>query len=375
MPEHARIVVSGYYGMDNAGDELILATVIKDIKKYFPLSFITVLSGNPRQTAALYSVNAVQRKSIFSIIHAILKSDLVITGGGGIFQDKTSSASFYYYAAIVCCARLFGKKNFIYAVEISRLKNRLHYMILKYVFSSAHYTSVRNRESIRVLEVAGYYDRRITLVPDPVYEAPFLRGSVTRNTFASSPRAIGIVLRTVHNKSEQYNRSYLHEMKRLIEQCVQSHLQPVLIVFDKKHDLAINKKLHKSLSSPVLFIEWQSIDEVLDIFKTLSVVISSRLHGLILAQAFNIPAIGIMPDNDNDGGKVRSYLEWTLGRYSYFEKNINADNIMQCINSIFENNGQAYPPEIRSMFDTLQKNKDLLWKSIAQKRNRGQLSF
>lgn len=42
------IVISGYYGFDNFGDETILSVLVKKIKEFTP--FITVLSIHPKRT-------------------------------------------------------------------------------------------------------------------------------------------------------------------------------------------------------------------------------------------------------------------------------------------------------------------------------------
>ena len=48
------ILISGYYGFNNIGDESILRTVIDNLREKLPDIDITVLSHDPAQTSAKY---------------------------------------------------------------------------------------------------------------------------------------------------------------------------------------------------------------------------------------------------------------------------------------------------------------------------------
>ena len=55
------ILISGYYGFNNIGDESILRTVIDNLREKLPDIDITVLSQDPAQTSAKYGVKAARR--------------------------------------------------------------------------------------------------------------------------------------------------------------------------------------------------------------------------------------------------------------------------------------------------------------------------
>jgi polysaccharide pyruvyl transferase WcaK-like protein len=54
-----RILISGYYGFDNAGDEAILAGTIGALRSRLPACDLTVLSADPAATHASHAVRAV----------------------------------------------------------------------------------------------------------------------------------------------------------------------------------------------------------------------------------------------------------------------------------------------------------------------------
>lgn len=47
----SNIVISGYYGFGNAGDEAMLCAIIDAIRKEEADAHITVISGNPKETS------------------------------------------------------------------------------------------------------------------------------------------------------------------------------------------------------------------------------------------------------------------------------------------------------------------------------------
>ena len=48
----SKILISGYYGFANAGDEAMLTAIIESLRQVEKNVELTVLSGNPEDTAA-----------------------------------------------------------------------------------------------------------------------------------------------------------------------------------------------------------------------------------------------------------------------------------------------------------------------------------
>ncbi len=105
-----KILISGYYGYDNLGDEAVLETILNNIRSVIEDSEITVLSSNPIATTAKYDVNSVGRSSIMGVIKALSKCDVLISGGGSLLQDVTSRLSIFYYLLIIMFGRMMGKR-------------------------------------------------------------------------------------------------------------------------------------------------------------------------------------------------------------------------------------------------------------------------
>ena len=83
----SRILLAGYYGFGNAGDEAILASILAHLRELRPDAAVTVVSGDPRETARAYGVEAVFWRDPLALEDAARQADLIVIGGGGLFHD------------------------------------------------------------------------------------------------------------------------------------------------------------------------------------------------------------------------------------------------------------------------------------------------
>ena len=114
----SKIVVSGYYGSKNAGDEAMLAAMIEVLSELDPKLHITVISADPADTERRHGVKAIPWLGIGAIWAAIRDADLVISGDGSLLQNVTSGRSLYYYLSVIFLARLLSKPVMLYAQGI-----------------------------------------------------------------------------------------------------------------------------------------------------------------------------------------------------------------------------------------------------------------
>lgn len=96
------IVVIGYYGYQNVGDDTLLRQTIARIRLSFPHATIQVLVG-PHRDPQVKGVEWVPRLG-WSALVAVMEADWVVVGGGGIFQDRTSIRSLVAYVGVLAVA-------------------------------------------------------------------------------------------------------------------------------------------------------------------------------------------------------------------------------------------------------------------------------
>ena len=95
------VMISGYYGFNNSGDDAILLAIINDLRKIKNDIRIVVLSKNPKDTAANYGVDSIDRFNIFEVMRTMGKTKLFLNGGGNLIQDVTSTRTLMNYLTTI----------------------------------------------------------------------------------------------------------------------------------------------------------------------------------------------------------------------------------------------------------------------------------
>lgn len=171
-----RLVLSGYYGFRNSGDEAVLQSILNALDQAGEEQGVyvepIVLSGDPAWTARQYGVWSVPRMKLREVREAIAASDGVISGGGSLLQDATGLGSIPYYLGILEMARWARKPTYIYAQGIGPVKRRMFGPFIARAMRRAAYVSVRDAESAALLAGFGVREDRVAVVPDPVMGLP-----------------------------------------------------------------------------------------------------------------------------------------------------------------------------------------------------------
>jgi polysaccharide pyruvyl transferase CsaB len=171
-----RIVLSGYYGFRNSGDEAVLKSILTALDEAGTAAGIKiepiVLSGDPEWTSRQYGVEAIHRMKLGEVRRALNNSDGLISGGGSLLQDATGLGSIPYYLGIISLARWCGKPTFVYAQGIGPVNRKLFQPFIARAFKKAKVVSVRDEESAMLLRRYGVPEAKIDVVPDPVMGLP-----------------------------------------------------------------------------------------------------------------------------------------------------------------------------------------------------------
>jgi len=162
------ILISGYYGFNNIGDESILRTVIDNLREKLGDVGITVLSHDPAQTSEKYGVQAAPRMELKAIFRCVRRCDLLLSGGGSLLQDATSGRSILYYLFILALAQLMGKKTFIYSQGIGPITSRRNRRLTSMILRRASGIVVRDEKSRALLLEIGVPEELIHVTADPV---------------------------------------------------------------------------------------------------------------------------------------------------------------------------------------------------------------
>ena len=173
-----KIVLCGYYGHGNFGDEVILKYITTDIKNNFKTPLITVISNNPSDTKETYQVDSVYKYNFFRLLSKIFSCDVFISGGGSLFQDVTSFKSLIYYLLLLFIAKIFKKKTFVYAQGIGPLKSIPARFLAAYVLKKVDIITVRDKKSSEILTSMGI---KSIITADPAWNQEYHADSIEKN--------------------------------------------------------------------------------------------------------------------------------------------------------------------------------------------------
>lgn len=139
------ILVSGYYGFGNEGDELILEGLLHALAPW--RGQITVLSQNPRATTARHGVRTAARWRPGVLWRELRGCRVFISGGGGLVQDVSGPFSPVYYLGLLDWARRLGKRTIVWGQGFIPLRWAGNRWLAKQVLRRADLVIPRDPES------------------------------------------------------------------------------------------------------------------------------------------------------------------------------------------------------------------------------------
>jgi polysaccharide pyruvyl transferase CsaB len=272
-----RAVLCGYYGMGNAGDEALLASLLQMLPD--PVKPI-VLSGNPQQTRDRYGVTSYDRKSLPALLRTLRLGDAFIWGGGSLMQDATSALNPAYYGGLMRSAQVMGLTTIAWAQGIGPLNRPLTHWLARQVFRHCSQVSVRDRAAAALLD---QWRIPYVLAPDPVWAMATQPGASDLSDQPSpAQQRVAVNLRD-HPQLTVGRLAILTQALRLFQQETQVEL--LLVPFQASRDLAIAQTLKAQLPGPTTVIHIPHPQVLKGWFQTTALTISMRLHGVIMAAA------------------------------------------------------------------------------------------
>ncbi len=307
----AKIMISGYYGFNNTGDEAILKSMVGAFKKKIPQIKITVLSRSPLQTSQTYQVKAINRLHLIDIMLCLRDTDLFISGGGGLLQDSTGKGwSILYYLGLILAAKIVKVPVMIYAQGIGPVNKQINKKLIKWILNKVDLITVRDNPSKELLENLEVLKPSIYVNSDPVFllnkknissvidSHPFIQEMIN----SDNRPLIGVSVREYKSNGLDSKRIFAQAADYLIE-----NYKAKIIFFPFKfdEDVHISEEILSLMKNKaeVLKIKLEP-EELLSVLSRLSLVVGVRLHSIIFASMANIPFIAF-----NYDPKVKYFVE------------------------------------------------------------------
>lgn len=322
------------------GDEAILLSELLVLKEKIGNTQFHVISFGPERTARLtqhiQEVKKIIRMGskwqiikidLLGLLRSFRTVDIVVIGGGGIFQDIYNYYPIPFFTLMAVFARINRKKTIIYSVGIGPIKSAIGKILCRVAAESAQIISVRDPESKALLQKIGVR-KEIHVTADPAFllepkHTPRVEKLLDGYKLKHSDAAIGVCVHDLLHW-HSHGRKVLAE---ILDSLISAKGVTILLIpfgayndgwtRQKKSesvDLSASKKLVSLMrSSPAIVTSDLFPDELLAVIERMDLIISMRLHGLIMAATAGTASIALTNAKES---KVQNLMK-SIGRQGY----------------------------------------------------------
>lgn len=334
-----KILIVGFYGAPNLGDELMLQTLLGYLQKYNNIAITVMLSNNPDFNIFTYEkINFIHYpKTRFDYDKLSSLFDIVIFGGGAHIDDNDYNVQYNYKyqemsmstTLIELSKSMIDKNKKCYWVGLSsnnKLTNPDFIERLKYIVKHINGISLRDSLSLDVLKKVGVDASQIKVIDDIVFANKALSKDVD---FKNNKKYVfGLILIfddvLVKNKNKlivKYLINYLE--KKQVKYKI--NLIPFYnyLEFDKNN---LNKIAEELNNKNIYVKDYVNNIDILRVLRENNYIISLRYHGSLLASALNIPLLTIVLNNHPH---YTNKMEYLYKNYNLTNNTLNINEVNQ----------------------------------------------
>ncbi len=315
------VVLLGWYGSDNIGDEAVLEATMTALRKR-GFTDLHVLSTDPARTAKQLDVTSSRRNLSLETLRALRGARALVLGGGGLIQDGTSVYNLPIYAFFVAVARLMGLKVIGWGLGVEPIWTNLGKLLARFICRNAAHFSVRDRVSLRLLLQAGVPESQVEVTADPAF---LINPARPTRSISSNPPKVVFCLRSLSDNHPGINPHYLlpvsvrqrlgvgwrppperkerlvHALARGVAVCVSEFGVTVemLPLWPGRDDAMLDAVEHEAqkLGVPPGKIRRAEVEQtpqaIASYLASADLLVSMRLHALIFAASAGVPSLSL----------------------------------------------------------------------------------
>lgn len=350
LAKQKEILISGYYGFRNSGDDALLSAIIDDLKRYKESPNIVVLSANPKETVRQYHVKAINRLNIINIWRHMGRAEMLISGGGTLIQDATSTQSLIYYITVIKAALKRRIKVMLYSNGIGPLSGKRNKELVKNTLNRVNLITLRDPEAYKTLTDIGVTVPKTVVTADPVFgmeQADSDYGRRLLDRFGipkNAKKLMGISVR----RSRDTGAAFERELARFCDYAAQEYgFFPVFIPMQTNKDEGITDSIRSKLSCESASVDIRlSVYDVMSIVASMDICVGMRLHSLIYAASSCVPIIALSYDP-----KIRSFMDYAGLDMCIDVKSFTADDAIKMLDNCILDNSN--PEKLSKCYERL----------------------
>ena len=294
------VLISGYYGFDNLGDEAILESIVQWFDMRDDVHPV-VLSANPKATFDAYGVDSISRTSLWQILKRLGGAPVILQGGGGLLQDKTSMRSLMYYLGIMLLGFVTGRRVAAFGQGIGPLDGEFSPLLVGEFLSQCDLVCVRDFKSFTFCQQRLPVTANIKLMADAALLLKAADADTVEDIYLQENiDLVGKPLVAFCVRGSRRDRVQISAIARAIDLAT-SNLDAgiVMIPFHHPGDVeyadVIRTHVNDKDSVTVLKGKYRPA-EMLGLIGKCDIVVGMRLHSLIFAANMGVPFVAMSYD-------------------------------------------------------------------------------
>lgn len=278
------LTLVGYYGYNNLGDDLMLLstlTLLEEIGFKEPIFLSAVPLTKPllERVPSSLDIRLVKRFDPLELTRAIGRSKLTVFGGGNLLQDQTSSRSFLYYYAIASHTLKKRKSLLFLSQGFGPVKHKSNERALDKILS--------NRETYGIMRDGVSYKRFASMSNNAILGTDYGPYYLLKKGILPAQRKVSAGLAVIILKGRTCVEDVLRALKL-------NGLNRVCAVgFHNHHDEEKRRELESKARATGFDVCGApgTLEGVVEVFNSAQLIVTERLHGVILATSMGIPFV------------------------------------------------------------------------------------
>ena len=281
------VVVAGWIGSTNLGDELIASVLIRRLQDrgYAPVA----PSLDPEHTRQAFGIEAIPHRSLLANRRAIRGAKALIFGGGSLIQDMTSQLNLPYHLSRPWYASRAKVGFGAVGLDAGPLASKWGRRLARRVLARASVVGVRNVESADLLRSIG--------VDRVVKTADLALACEVRDTPLSDRIAVCLRppvnggIRPVDGRAEIQDAEWIQRAARALDQLSGSTgLDIHFVAMQTDRDRVVHEAVHAVMKSEATHAD-PTLETVLETIAATRLVVAMRYHGGVAAVIGGRPAV------------------------------------------------------------------------------------
>jgi polysaccharide pyruvyl transferase CsaB len=280
------VAVTGYYGRDNVGDEILLSSLIDLITERYGDVEVFVLTSDVKRTEELHDVTAVTESNPIEWVKTSMRVDALIIGGGGLFANSIHLR----YPILILINTVLNNQIWVVGISVAPIENRYDEALLRFALTSVDSIVVRDEASkVRLRDIG--ISRRIDVLPDLAFAGDGTSKTAVPREIPKDFIVVSVRPPTGYSRSELNTRELARSLDSLK---VDLESEIVFLPFKPDVDIKVSRQVTSEMEySAEIFEDPDDFREVEGILSEADFLVGMRLHSVILSARNHVPFVGL----------------------------------------------------------------------------------